>query len=151
MNRNERGDSKHYYDWLYKAHIDLLSAALLMENEHCRPSAAFHCQQCAEKALKAYLLYTAGRLVDGHNLTWLCRQAVKLNSGFSQWLDECSHLNRYYIETRYPADIPLRIDSGAIARVHGMTGEIFEFICQITGFRFERYRVKTEPNQKEKP
>ncbi len=146
---NDRKDSKRYYDWLYKAAIDILSARELQINELCYASSAFHCQQCVEKALKAYLLYSQKRLVDGHNLTWLCRQAVKVDKSFRQWLDECSYLNRYYIETRYPADIALVIEKKTIERVYNMAKEMFDFICEHTGFRFERYRNRGAEKAKE--
>ena len=85
-------DSKRYYDWLYKAEEDLHSARLLKSEEICQLCAAFHCQQCIEKALKAYILYQTNILHDGHNLTWLCKQAVKLDREFTEWLDESADL-----------------------------------------------------------
>lgn len=138
--REERSsDSKRYHDWLYHARVDMLSADLLRANPACALSAAFHCQQCAEKALKAFVLFRTGRLVDGHNLTWLCKQAVGLDRSFTQWLDESAYLNHYYIETRYPADVPLRLDGDAVARVYAMTAELFGFICEELGFDHEQY------------
>ena len=76
---NNSRDSRHYYDWLDYSHDDLEAARVLKENLQCANAAAFHCQQCIEKALKAYILYETGETVDGHNLTWLCKKAAKLN------------------------------------------------------------------------
>lgn len=140
-------DSKRYYDWLYHAHGDLESANRLKAEPQCYLSAAFHCQQCVEKSLKAFVLFRSGRLLDGHNLTWLCRQAVKLDKGFSQWLDESAYLNHYYIETRYPADIALVLSGEDIDRACAMAGEVFAFICAEADFRFERYRIKGVTNR----
>ena len=54
-------DSRLFFDWLEIAARDLLAARLLLEQGQCLDIAGFHCQQCLEKALKAYL--QAGRQV----------------------------------------------------------------------------------------
>ena len=100
-------DSRRYYDWLEHSSQDLIAAKILSEDDRCYRLSAFHCQQAIEKALKAYILLKSDVLVDGHNLTWLCRQAKKYDKGFHQWFDESADLNQCYIETRYPADIEL--------------------------------------------
>lgn len=64
------------------------AAELLMQNERCYNLSAFHCQQAIEKGLKGYILFRTGNLVDGHNLTWLCKQAVKLDGTFARWLSQ---------------------------------------------------------------
>ena len=75
--RHNAQDSRRYYDWLEHSSQDLIAAKILSEDDRCYPLAAFHCQQAIEKALKAYILLKSDVLVDGHNLTWLCRQAKK--------------------------------------------------------------------------
>lgn len=140
--RTRTTDSKRYFDWLYHSRIDIASAAILMENESCYLAAAFHCQQCVEKSLKAYILYKTHRLLDGHNLTWLCKQAIAIDSSFSKWLDKSVRLNRLYIETRYPPDNPLDIREDDIEQLYQMTREIFDFVAKQLGFKFARYRKK---------
>lgn len=121
-------DSKKYYDWLNHAEDDLTAANLLKSHADCYNAAAFHCQQAIEKALKAYILFRSGQLVDGHNLMWLCRQAKKYDKGFHQWFDECADLNQCYIETRYPADILKELDAKEVANFYRMATEMFNFI-----------------------
>lgn len=130
MGRRHDGanDSKRFYDWLDCAADDLRAAELLLEEEETLSAAAFHCQQCIEKALKGYILFKTHSHVDGHNLTWLCRQAVKIDRRFLEWLDESAVLNRFYIETRYPADIPLELSTGYVRRVWKMAGTMYRFI-----------------------
>ena len=123
------GDSRRYFDWLERAGQDLKAASLLMDSPETLDAAAFHCQQCAEKALKGYILFKTHQHVDGHNLTWLCRQAIKTDRHFTQWIDESVVLNRYYIETRYPADIPLSLDGRAVSRAYDMARAMYRFIC----------------------
>ena len=97
-------DSRLFYDWLEMAARDLLAARLLIEQGQCLEIAGFHCQQCMEKTLKAYLIAVTGRLVDGHNLTWLLRQAIKARAEFRIYMDDAAEMNRLYIEARYPSD-----------------------------------------------
>ena len=81
MRRSKHSDdSRLFFDWLEIAARDLLAARLLMERQQCLEIAGFHCQQAVEKGLKAYIIHASGQLVDGHNVTWLCRQAVRYNS-----------------------------------------------------------------------
>jgi len=125
---NDSRDSRHYSDWLDYSHDDLVAAKVLRENPQCANAAAFHCQQCIEKVLKAYILYRTGQSVDGQNLTWLCKKAAKLNGDFSQWLDESAYLNRYYIQTRYPSDNPQDISQKQLDRAYTMANDMFYMI-----------------------
>lgn len=144
MSRGSRKtDSKRYYDWIYHAWLDRLTAERLRNEPLLYYTAAFHCQQCIEKALKGYLLYKSRKLMDGHNLTWLCKQAAMMDSGFIQWIDESAVLNRYYIETRYPADIALEIDGTQMDTLMTMCEDMMDFICGATKFDFNSYHKKS--------
>ncbi|HEX2938823.1 MAG TPA: HEPN domain-containing protein [Ruminiclostridium sp.] len=127
--RDRSEDSHRYYDWLERASEDIEAAEKLLDSDNTIGACAFHCQQCIEKALKGYILFKTHQHLDGHNLTWLCRQAMKTERHFSQWLDESVILNRYYIETRYPADIPLELDTRAVNRAYDMALAMYRFIC----------------------
>lgn len=135
-------DSKRYFDWLFHAKLDYLAAQHLIEDERCYEATAFHCQQSIEKALKGYLLFKTKRLIDGHNLTWLCKQAAMMDKTFIQWVGKSATLNRFYIETRYPADIPLDIDTETINALMASTTEMLDFICEQIRFDFARYHKK---------
>ena len=124
------GDSKRYYDWLDRAGEDIQCAHLLTQSDACYNGAAFHCQQTIEKALKAYILLKSDILVDGHNLTWLCKRAMKYDRKFGSWLTESASLNKCYIETRYPADIPLELEYEEVRRYYLMAKDMYLFICR---------------------
>ncbi len=126
--RGSPHDSKRYFDWLERAECDLDSARILKDNNGDNCNAAFHCQQCIEKALKGYLLYETGKHVDGHNLTFLCRSACRIDRKFDEWLDESTSLNRYYIETRYPTDIGFDITDRELDKVYKMASDMYAFI-----------------------
>lgn len=117
MRRSKHSDdSRLFFDWLEIAARDLLAARLLMERQQCLEIAGFHCQQAVEKGLKAYIIHASGQLVDGHNVTWLCRQAVRYNPDFGDWMEDCAKMNRLYIETRYPSDEDLHLSGETVER-----------------------------------
>ncbi|MDO5560412.1 MAG: HEPN domain-containing protein [Oscillospiraceae bacterium] len=143
MGRGYRdNDSRRYFDWLFHANLDYLAAKNLLQDTRCFNSVAFHCQQCIEKALKGYLLFKKHRLYDGHNLTWLCKQASQCDEHFEQWVSKSSTLNRFYIETRYPADIPLDIETDTINSLLESTTQMLEFITEQIRFDFVSYHKR---------
>lgn len=137
-------DSKRYYDWLFHAYQDLLAAKTLIEDSRLYEPTVFHCQQAIEKSLKAYMLFKTHRLFDGHNLTWLCKQAAMLDSGFTKWIGKSTLLNRFYIETRYPADIPTEIDRSLAEDILAATEEMTDFVCDTIKFDFNSYHKRTK-------
>ncbi len=122
-------DSRQYYDWLEIAARDLLAAKVLIEQDLCFGIAGFHCQQGMEKAFKAYIIAQTGMLVDGHNLTWLCRQARRYHPAFGQWMDDTAEMNRLYIETRYPSDIDLNLTPEAVQKIYQTAQAVYDFVC----------------------
>ena len=133
--RTNNRDSRRYTDWLNAAYDDLRAARALSKDDTLNNATAFHCQQCVEKALKGFILSRTGNGVDGHNLTWLCKRATSLDKRFSQWLDESAKLNKYYIETRDPTDIPTEIEDSYIPKVVSMTEDVFDYIVDRLGVR----------------
>lgn len=132
MSRRRKGgrDSLYYYKWLDKALFDLQAARILLTWGGDPCNVAFHCQQAIEKALKGYLLYRTGKHFDGHNLTYLCRQAVQQDEDFQEYLDESAALNNLYIETRYPTDLPLDMDERTVKQYLIMAENMFAAIRQ---------------------
>jgi HEPN domain-containing protein len=150
MREASPSDSRRYFDWLERAGEDVISAHILLGDGRCYSNSAFHCQQGIEKALKAYILFRTGILPDGHNLTWLCKRAVALDSSFRQWLDESSVLNHCYIETRYPADTPVSLEFNRVQRYYRMAKEMYLFICGELDHAIEQDElpaVPKKPNQ----
>ena len=142
MARRRKGntDSQYYYKWLEKALSDLQSARILLTWGGDEMAVAFHCQQAIEKALKGYLLFKLGRHFDGHNLTFLCRQAAMVDDRFVRYLGESAALNNYYIETRYPTDLPFEITEAQIHNIIIMAEDLYGVIRQ------ELYASEEEPH-----
>jgi len=91
--------------WTEKAEHDYLAAehAMALAQEGLTDIVSFHCQQCAEKYLKALLLYLGEPFPKTHDLRLLLDL---IPAGVSLWLsrEQVIPLNRYVIEGRYPGD-----------------------------------------------
>lgn len=96
---------EHVAEWLEKAEEDLSAARRLMEPT---PSpiptpAAFHCQQSAEKTLKAFLVSREVPFKKVHNLTYLmdlCEEEGNLDLGSLR--EDVSRLAPFAVDERYP-------------------------------------------------
>lgn len=92
-------------EWLEKAREDLAAARRLLEPTPTPipAPAAFHCQQCAEKALKAALVSQDVEFRKVHNLTYLmdlCEEAKILET--EDLREEVSRLAPFAVDERYP-------------------------------------------------
>ena len=89
--------------WLTKAKHDLASARLLGSGSSpVLDTAIYHCQQAAEKALKAFLLYHGEPFGKTHDLEVLVKLAAQIDAGFSSWQDVAIALTPYATQYRYP-------------------------------------------------
>ena len=98
--------------WTEKAEHDFLAAehTLKIADQGLTDVVCFHCQQCAEKYLKALLLYRGVKFPRTHDLRLLWDLVTKeLSLGLER--ERVIPLNRYVIEGRYPGDWePITID-----------------------------------------
>ena len=95
-------------EWLARAEHDLRVAEFLLTMPDPPPeSIGFHAQQCAEKALKAYLTLRRVRFERRHDLNYLIDLCTPLDSAFDQLRSEADELTPYAVEYRYPDALPL--------------------------------------------
>jgi HEPN domain-containing protein len=87
--------------WLKFANDDIRSAEILLR-EGIFNMVCFHSQQAAEKSLKAFLRHHNENIPFIHILEELCKRCVKIDSSFSQFMDDCMALDIFYQPTRYP-------------------------------------------------
>lgn len=93
--------------WLTKAQRDLDSAKrLLAGNPPYRDTAAYHCQQAAEKAIKAFLTAHAHPFPKTHDLTALVKLATEIEPATAQWEEAAIVLTPYATLFRYPDAFP---------------------------------------------
>ncbi len=104
---------KPHEEWLFKAEQDLKSAQLLYNSaENLLDIAVYHCQQCAEKALKAYLTYREQDIDKTHNLVLLVERCQAIDQDFGDLVDPAIYLRPYATLYRYPAgdSLPQKIE-----------------------------------------
>jgi len=93
--------------WLAKAEADLAVAERLLPDGGAHAWAvAFHCQQAAEKFLKACLAQWQIEFPKTHDLQQLLGLAAKQDAAFAESLGEAATLTPYGVEARYPGDAP---------------------------------------------
>lgn len=100
--------------WMIKARHDLGSARRLMAGEEpYLDTAVYHCQQAAEKALKAYLTLQDAPFQKVHDLAVLIEQCISIDRDFEQLIGISDTLTPYATAFRYPGDIlePDRADA----------------------------------------
>jgi len=91
-------------EWYEKAEQDIPAADIVAEaNPMLYDVAAFHAQQCAEKYLKAFLVFNELFPPKVHALNQLIDLAKGFDSSFEE-LREAESLSKYSVRTRYPAD-----------------------------------------------
>jgi HEPN domain-containing protein/predicted nucleotidyltransferase len=92
-------------EWIDKAAKDWAAALILInEKPPLLDSGAFHCQQAAEKVLKAYLVQMNDPFEKVHDLRLLCDRAAKFDGRFQDLREEAATLNRYAVLLRYPGE-----------------------------------------------
>jgi HEPN domain-containing protein len=99
-------DVKTFETWRLKAEEDFTAASILAEHGGPAATVCFLCQQVAEKYLKGYLLLRRQPPKRIHHLDVLLEDCIALDSSFEGLVDDAVFLKRYYIESRYPDDLP---------------------------------------------
>ncbi len=100
-------------EWLRKADNDLRAARFLLEKDfEDYEASAFHAQQCAEKAIKAYLVRHQVEFPKTHDIRRLRKLVASIDRSFAEVLKEADLLTPYAVEFRYPGDLePLDQDT----------------------------------------
>ncbi len=92
--------------WITKARHDLRFAQLLFSADPpLLDTAVYHCQQVAEKALKAYLTWHDIPFQKIHNLPVLVEQCLHVDKTFSELHEMAEILTPYATAFRYPGEV----------------------------------------------
>lgn len=114
-------------EWLEKAFGDLLASKKLSDDERTLDCAIFHTHQCAEKALKAFVVFVQQPIPKTHDLGFLLTYCAKHDYEFSFLDEECKKLNPYAQDARYPND-HFRVDMPAAQRAIEMAERVFVLV-----------------------
>ena len=92
--------------WMMKAASDLRSAKILGSAEDAvLDMAIYHCQQTAEKAVKAFLLHRGVTPEKTHDIRRLTLEAATHEARFNELITFAAELTPYAWEFRYPDDL----------------------------------------------
>jgi HEPN domain-containing protein len=105
-------------EWVLKAEEDCeVATVLLRKRKRPTPNAVcFHCQQCCEKYLKAFLVKYNVIFPKTHDLLELHKLCLSVDSTFALISGLLNQLNPYSVEFRYPGEIATLEEAKAAAK-----------------------------------
>lgn len=114
--------------WLFKARHDLRSASRLFTDEPpILDTAAYHCQQAAEKALKAFLVLHDVQFSKIHLLLPLVEQCIDVDPAFADLREAAEALTPFATVFRYPGDV-LEPEPSDVAEGMAFAEMVVEFV-----------------------
>ena len=126
-------------EWLKFSRMDIDSAQQLFsqqQNPRQRPIEIilYHCQQGAEKALKAYMVQNGRFPPKTHELQELRIICKQWNAQFDNMrlIKHCAFLDPFSLTVRYPKH-NISLDSTHAARGLNSTKRIYDFVCTQLG------------------
>lgn len=98
--------NRNVADWVAKAEVDFEAARMLSRSrKKGMPDAVcYHCQQCAEKYLKAYLVLHRVAYPKTHDLLKILEMVLPIDALMAVVQREIKFLNPYSIGIRYPGE-----------------------------------------------
>jgi len=103
MNQNSVSLAK---EWFGSAISDYNYAQVGLKEKQIFPQIAFLSQQIAEKFLKGFLIINGVKPTRIHELPKILDECIEINKELEKLRDACELLTGFYVETRYPPDIP---------------------------------------------
>ncbi len=89
--------------------------------------AVYHTEQCAEKALKAFLAFKKQPIMKTHDLSVLIDLCVDIDPDFNELYDSIENLNPYSILYRYPGEI-MEPEKEEVLEAIELSEKVFKFI-----------------------
>jgi HEPN domain-containing protein len=120
-------DIKLVREWFQHSYNDLISAKHLFEDLYPKQIdiPCYLCQQCAETALKGFLVYKEYDPPKIHDLNILCKYCNKYDSTFETILSYCADLTDYGVIARYPNE--LETNEAAVKAALEKAQAVYEF------------------------
>ncbi len=121
-------------EWVSKAEGDYHAAGVLLYEIEVPEidSACFHCQQCAEKYVKAFLTEHDVDFPRNHDLIRLMELCLPFDESFEDLRDNLRRLENYGVIIRYPGlTVPLE-----------MAYEAYENAARVRKFIRKKLKVK---------
>ncbi len=102
-------------EWVSKAEGDFVTAGreLRARKSPNYDAVCFHCQQCAEKYLKAILQQNNKSIPKIHNLIELMLLCEEIDVSFEMLRADLVTMERYSVRVRYPGESAIKEDAQA--------------------------------------
>ena len=115
---NDNGDLAQ--QWLKKAESDYANAELCLSGAVALDTATFHCQQAAEKFLKAWLIAHDIDPPKTHEMKHLIALCLPIDPRFDQLSSDADALTPYAVERRYDSKFWPSLDEvrAALEKAH---------------------------------
>ena len=138
------GKTEILQQWLDKGKNELRSAEYLSTMHHPTPDEiiCFHCQQAAEKYLKAFIFSNDIEPEKTHDLREILKICEEYDTSFSSLLSKLQILTRYGVMPRYPND--LRITNGDMKTAIQYAKDVQEFVLQVLKEESASEELKSE-------
>ena len=117
-----------FNEWISYAKKDL-EAAKFLTNMHPQPLEiiCYHCQQSAEKSVKALIIKNGIQIKKTHDLLLLL-QDLKNKIDINPIKIDCAELTNYYVITRYPYNFGDSIDEPRMKRAICSAEKVLNFV-----------------------
>jgi len=105
-------------EWVDKAEGDFHTASreARVRKSPNYDAVCFHCQQCAEKYLKAYLQEQDQRFPPVHDLIELLEVCLPYDGTFESQRDLLKDLTKYAVEFRYPGELATKEEAITVVK-----------------------------------
>lgn len=115
-------------EWIRFADMDVLSANHLNSIEHNKPLEiiCYHCQQAAEKMLKALIIAYDGELQKTHDLGLLTDELSTFITPTEDVLNSSDALTPYGVKIRYPQE--LNISEAHVTKALNDMKIVYDFV-----------------------
>ena len=116
--------------WLTKAFHDLVGSEKSSKDDDVSLDVAvYHCQQAAEKSLKAFLFFHSEPIQKTHNLGILLPLCIHIAAGFGAFTAEAKLLTPLAYAFRYPDDFaPLNPTRAQFDEALAAAQRIYDFV-----------------------
>jgi HEPN domain-containing protein len=130
-------------EWVKKAEADYrLAAKLARGKDPFHDQVCFHCQQAAEKYLKALLEELGVAVPRTHNLVALLPLLTPAHPSLKSLRRGVDYLTRFAVETRYPGETATKRKARSAFR---WAGEVRQAVRPLLRIRPRRPRRKKPP------
>jgi HEPN domain-containing protein len=139
-------DKEFVLEWIQYASNDLISTRHLFEDLYPKQTniATYLSHQCAEKALKAFLVAHDIEPPKIHDLDKLVKLCQNMDSGFSQIQDDSRKMNPYGVASHYPKEI--FVDETIAKTVIERSQRIYDFCIEKNKFFDTRRGIAMNDN-----